>query len=476
MSAPKGDPLEKLLIEIFKMIGGLLKNLFYGIIRLKTAVNIIGFAISFLFIGVGLLFKEEIFSINVPIYIQWLIYGVLLSMPLLYLICLGQVQNKQNKAYDEIFKDIGFIGKDKKYPYLLNRKNDGKKAIYIFKSNIPLTEWKKAKDRLETGLDCSIRQIEEGKNKKIVELITVSSDYKITNMLLWEDKYIANKDGVICIGESDLYNVNFDLNRTAHVLAAGETGSGKSVVLRTMLWQMINKGCKLYMIDFKGGVEFGKRYEQFGEVITERNRALEVLNMLVIENTERFKLIRELETKNLKELNQKTSLNLCRIGIFIDEIGEMLDKKGVSKENKIVMEQLEGALSTLARLGRAAGINLFLGVQRPDANVLTGQIKNNIPVRISGRFADKSASEIVLGNSDACDLPDIKGRFLYKVGNETIEFQAFYFDDDKMLHDIDIEQGSMLVEKDIYKSKKEIPLTRESPKNKNTDINLDLDF
>ena len=90
-------------------------------------------------------------------------------------------------------------------------------------------------------------------------------------------------------------------------------------------------------------------------------------------------------------------------------------------------------------------------MQRPDAQVLTGQIKNNIPVRISGRFADKAASEIVLGNTDAVDLPDIKGRFLYKVGNETLHFQAFYFDDETMLHDVFTEQGDMLLEAPSYR-------------------------
>ena len=129
----------------------------------------------------------------------------------------------------------------------------------------------------------------------------------------------------------------------------------------------------------------------------------------------------------------------------------MLDKKGVAKEEREIYEKIEGRLSTLARLSRATGINLFMGVQRPDANVLTGQIKNNIPVRISGRFADKTASEIVLGNTDAVNLPDIKGRFLYKVGNETIEFQSFYFDDETMLHEVCVDQGEMLTEAPVYK-------------------------
>ena len=235
------------------------------------------------------------------------------------------------------------------------------------------------------------------------------------------------------------------------------------------------------MIDFKGGVEFGKVYEKYGEVITDRKRALTILSNLVKENEARLKLFRELEVKNLKEYNTKTGNDLARIGVFIDEIAEMLDKKGVSKEDKPIFEQLEAYLSTLARLSRATGINLFLGVQRPDANVLTGQIKNNVPVRISGRFADKTASEIVLGNTAACNLPDVKGRFLYKVGNETIEFQSFYFDDEKDLQDIELNYGKMLVMKESKGKKVEEEFDDFSYPDESEDFfentnNIDLDF
>ena len=183
------------------------------------------------------------------------------------------------------------------------------------------------------------------------------------------------------------------------------------------------------------------------------------LELLVRENEYRLHIFRDLEVKNLDEYNKKTKQNLCRIGVFTDELAEMLDKKGVAKEEREIYEKIEGRLSTLARLSRATGINLFMGVQRPDANVLTGQIKNNIPVRISGRFADKTASEIVLGNTDAVNLPDIKGRFLYKVGNETIEFQSFYFDDETMLREVCVDQGEMLTEAPVYKAPVQKPGT-----------------
>ena len=213
---------------------------------------------------------------------------------------------------------------------------------------------------------------------------------------------------------------------------------------------LFRSGSRVYMLDFKGGVEFGIDYERYGEVVTERTRALEIFTVLEEENTKRLALFRQMRVKNIVEYNRKTGQNLCRIGVFCDELAEMMDKKGAAKELKEQMEKIEGKISTLARLSRATGINLILGMQRPDANVLTGQIKNNIPVRISGRFADKTASEIVLGSTDACNIPDIKGRFIYKMGNEMQQFQAYYFDDETMLKDVEVEVGDMLADTPVF--------------------------
>lgn len=449
--------LEEVVGSLLRFVGRIIAAFFRGMLRgirkLSKWQVWIGLGITILISFLAYHFKPKIWCIDAPVYIKWALYMGLLLLPVIYLLILGGPQGK-SQDYEQMFRDIGFVGKDGKTPEYCGDKADGKKTILSFRSNIPLADWKSARARLETALDCNILKLEYAKSKKVVQLTTLPSDYEIPKNISWSDSFCSIQSGVLTIGQSALGPISFDLNRVPHVLAAGETGSGKSVILRCMLWQMIQQGSKVFMIDFKGGVEFGKQYEKFGEVITERERALEILEMLVQENDYRLKIFRDLEVKNLSEYNRKTGQNLCRIGVFTDEIAEMLDKKGVSKENRQIYEALEGKLSTLARLSRATGINLFLGVQRPDANVLTGQIKNNIPVRISGRFADKAASEIVLGNTDAVELPDIKGRFLYKVGNETIEFQAYFFDDETMLHDVDVEVGSMLLEAPSYKPDK----------------------
>ena len=479
----RNDPVEEIVSGILKAFITAMKHTFQGIGKLTRPGPIIGFFVSLLVAFIArkmqlrILGIEQLFGEPLPIYVRYVLYWLALLVPIFYLMILSQVSDRKADEFKIIFAEIGFIGRDKKYPHLVNKRKDDKKEVLTFKSNIPLGEWRKAKERIETGMDCSIRLIRGGNNKKMVEIVTVPSDYKIPEVIRWNDAFIDNGDGVICLGDSDLNRIKFDLNRTPHVLAAGETGSGKSVLMRMMLWQMINKGCKLYMFDFKGGVEFGKKYEKYGEVIMDREKALIVFRKLVDENASRLSLFREMEVKNLKEYNQKTGSNLCRIGVFIDEIAEMLDKKGVSKEDKVIFEQLEGALSTLARLSRATGINMFLGVQRPDAKVLTGQIKNNIPVRISGRFADKAASEIVLGNTAAVNLPDIKGRFLYKVGNETVEFQSFWFDDDVDLKDVDVEFGDMLTETIQQKPAKvqKVPVSDPEVKKEILEFHFDFD-
>lgn len=450
------DLVGNILQLLIMFTGGMLKGIWRGLRKLNTLKRISIFLLTFIIPAVVWLGWPYLHGKmgGCPEWLTIFLYYLLLSFPLLVLLTAGMAEGKDN--YEAMFAEIAFKGKDGKYPVFVSKNKDGKKMILTFRSTIPLAEWKGARDRLETALDCNILKMENGRTKRLVQLTTLPSDYRIPSMIEWSEEYLVHKNGVLTVGLSALDSVQFDLNRVPHVLVAGETGSGKSVILRCLLWQMILQGARVYMIDFKGGVEFGKQYERYGEVITDRQRALEVLGFLVVENEYRLRIFRDLEVKNLNEYNRRTGQNLCRIGVFTDELAEMLDKKGVPKEDKVIYEQIEGKLSTLARLSRATGINLFVGVQRPDANVLTGQIKNNIPVRISGRFADKTASEIVLGNTDAVNLPDIKGRFLYKAGNETIEFQSFYFDDERMLRDVNVCQGEMLTEAPVYSPELEI--------------------
>ncbi len=427
--------MSKIDKELEDFIGSIFFRLFmcfkFGIKKIKDVLPL--FLITFIFPIVSVRIKETILMLTDNEITNYIIWFLLLTIPVIFIYCLGAMSLEKMNKYIKYFKTISFSGRDGKFPILVSEKKDGNKNIYRFKSNIALSEWKKEKEKIETALNFSILSIKVTKNKKVVELITVSSGVVMPTMLKWSDEFLHEQESVMKVGENQLGVVSYDINKTPHTLTAGTTGSGKSVVLRLLLRQMYLRGAEIYMFDFKGGVEFSLDYEEFGEVVIERERALEVLTLLVKENSERLSLFRNARVKNLKEYNDKKGTDFKRIGVFCDEIAEMLDKTGITKEEKKLVEEIEGKLSTLARLSRATGINLFLGTQRPDAKIITGQIKNNVDVRICGRFTDSSASEIVLGNGDATLLPDVRGRFVYRNGNKTVQVQAYYFDDDTML-------------------------------------------
>lgn len=440
--------MENFLGDFFSILFGIVKSLVLNCIKgikcLNKRITMVMFLFTLYLSALIYILRDKYVLLPFTPVVNKVIFIALFFLPIFYLFILGCFTGNSAGEYDEKFATIRFKSRDGKYPQFCGAKTEGKKQHLTFKSTIPISEWKKNKEYLESAFDCNILKIKSSSSKNLIILTTVPSDCIIPEFIAWRDAFRSDKDGVITIGISALSTISFDLNKNPHILIAGETGSGKSVILRCCLWQMALQGAQVIMIDFKGGVEFGKQYRQFGEVITKRERAVEVLELLTRENEARLELFNEMDVKNIQEYNRSSGDKLCRIGVFCDEIAEMLDKKGVSKNDRIIYEKLEAHLSTLARLSRATGINLFLGTQRPDANIITGQIKTNIPLRVSGRFADKAASEIVLGATDATDLPDIKGRFMFKQGADITEFQSYYFDDNTALRSLNINTGKIL--------------------------------
>ena len=135
---------------------------------------------------------------------------------------------------------------------------------------------------------------------------------------------------------------------------------------------------------------------------------------------------------SLDAFNRLRSENpLHRIVVVIDELAELTDTTGMSKPQKEMSTTIIGKLSMIARLGRAFGINLIISTQRPDANILPGQIKNNLAGgRVCGK-ADNVLSQIILDNTDAATLipKDSQGLFLDEFG--TI-FRGYLFDNSKI--------------------------------------------
>ena len=358
---------------------------------------------------------------------------------ILPLVLLAGFAGSAPKSWDEKFEEIGFKNRKGNYPQLIKRKKvkTGKGPVeeLVFDSpGIPLSRWVSDMEEMETvfdGIIVEVTRFEESRRRVLLKMVSGRS---IPNMVNWDDKYIPQDDFVLMAGIGLVEDVYFDFNEFPHALIAGQTGSGKSVVLRCLAWQCVKKGAKLYAVDFKGGVEF-QSWEEAGvaDVVYDEEAAMLVMNHLQQEMRERLDLFRKEHVKKISEYNAKhPEAPLCRIVLICDEVAEMLDMEGLSKEDKKEKEALSQAMASLARLSRAAGINMLLGMQRPDAKVLKGQIKNNTPIRISGKFSDAVASDIVLGNAGATELQG-KGRMMFSIGAGNKEFQGFWFDDKRDL-------------------------------------------
>lgn len=367
--------------------------------------------------------KFEINSIYIFIYVL----EIIVWCGIIYI--LDKYFRLKNKHQKEFKKMRGFKNEQGEYPYVISQKRN--KSNYkildeIFYTNgIPPKEWKEKKENLEERFNKVIlndfEEIDGNKSKILVQ--TILPKYKVPKVIEWKDNFISPKNSVLVLGENLLGKITVDINKTPHILNGGTTGSGKSVLTESFIYQCYKKGYIIYIADLKM-IDFmqWKGLENVN-VITDIESVKTMLTKITDELVNRQILFERNKVRNIDEYNSKyaDSKPLKRIVFVCDEIAEIFNG-----ENKTTKD-IEWYLSRIARLGRAFGITLILSTQRPDCKVLEGQIKSNLDVRICGR-ADRTLSEIILGkgNTDADALIPKEEQGLFLTNSNKI-FRGYLF-------------------------------------------------
>jgi S-DNA-T family DNA segregation ATPase FtsK/SpoIIIE len=240
-----------------------------------------------------------------------------------------------------------------------------------------------------------------------------------------------------------------DLSRMPHLLIAGTTGSGKSVCINSIIVSVLMTKrpdeVKLILIDPKmvEMTAFNTVPHLMCPIVTETQMAVQILEWATVKMDERYALLAEARVKHISEYNKlgaeeiiarfdptseeeeaKIPKKLPYIVIVIDELADLM--MTASKE-------IEAYIVRLAQKSRAVGIHIVLATQRPQATVVTGLIKSNMPCRIGFRVAARMDSRIILDQNGAETLLGEGDMLFLKPGtSDLIRAQGTFLDENEI--------------------------------------------
>ncbi|MBC8471513.1 MAG: DNA translocase FtsK 4TM domain-containing protein [Planctomycetes bacterium] len=237
-----------------------------------------------------------------------------------------------------------------------------------------------------------------------------------------------------------------DLTKMPHLLIAGTTGSGKSVCINSIVIGILltkrPDEVKMILIDPKmvEMTAFNTIPHLMCPIVTETSTAVQILEWATVKMDERYALLAEARVKNIAEFNSLGAEEVIKrfnpsskeeeaiipkklqyIVIVIDELADLM---------MTAAKEIEAYIVRLAQKSRAVGIHIILATQRPQATVVTGLIKSNMPTRVAFRVAARMDSRIILDQNGAETLLGEGDMLFLKPGtSDLIRAQGTFLDE-----------------------------------------------
>jgi S-DNA-T family DNA segregation ATPase FtsK/SpoIIIE len=219
-----------------------------------------------------------------------------------------------------------------------------------------------------------------------------------------------------------------DLPDLPHLLIAGASGSGKSTALHgiiaSLLYRLPPDELQLVMFDAKMvELAFYERLPHLAyPICTDTDEAPKILESLISELQRRLLLMKRAHVLTMARYNTIPNIQrLPYLVVIIDEFADLI----------LSNKSAEKLIVSLAQKGRAAGIHLILATQRPDATVMTPQIKANIPARIALTVSGHYDSQVIIDETGA-ELLNKKGDMIYKSDDGATRLQGVYVSEDEI--------------------------------------------
>lgn len=228
-----------------------------------------------------------------------------------------------------------------------------------------------------------------------------------------------------------------DLKRLPHLLIAGATGSGKSVLVNSIIMSLVYNYdpnfVRFILVDPKM-VElqlYNGLPHLLTPVITEPHVVPKALKWTMFEMERRYRLLSELRTRDIDRYNEKIENfddeyeKLPYIVIIMDELADLM---------MIASKEIEGFITRIAQKARAVGIHLVLATQRPSVDIITGIIKANFPARVAFQVPQKTDSRTIIDQNGAEKLLG-RGDMLYQspMSSFPVRIQGAFISEDEVM-------------------------------------------
>ncbi len=313
----------------------------------------------------------------------------------------------------------------KKYPKLKRKYDKGNYTTYLYSLPLGLSE---------SDIEGILPALQDGLNKEVeMELdgllkLSVYST-KLTN---WNYDTSLLRPGTweVPIGMSHQGILYHDFDKYPHFIIGGVTRFGKTVLLKGMFNTLLLNNpddVEFYILDLKGGLEFYKYsgIPQVKRVACDIYESAEILNELSEEIKQQEALLRKHGYSNIVDSPIKK-----RKFIIVDE-GSELAPEFVTKDKKKYAEFCQSVLSEISRISGGLGMRLIYCTQYPSKQSIHMSIKSNVVAKVSFIAANQYASQTILNDTSAMDLPPIPGRAIYLIEKKRT-VQVPYIDDKMM--------------------------------------------
>lgn len=377
------------------------------VIYLLFVILIIGYA--FLMIAASLLhfsfFLLSLFGFKVPEYLNW----------------------KEKEKFRKAMKESGVLNDKGQVPNIISKRTDGDLSIVTLNTfGLSSKEIGLKLHKTEAILGKKIIDVTPNPFNYSQSIVKIEESTLSKHVKFWDYQKLAKNRLDYVVGKSATGVVVENISQAPNMAIFGATGGGKSNFFNSLICQQLlsTHYLQFYLFDFKNGIEFGDYKDlAFCKLITEHRYAVDYLEKISYEMDRRYKNMKGRRILDFK-FHKKDTILIC-----IDEASVLLN----SSNNKGLSSRCSELIAHIGKLGRACGIHIIIGTQKPAQCHIPTELTTNLNQRMVFRLNDRADVVNALGKGSVDELGSTPGLGVFRKGADKVQVQTLRITDSDIL-------------------------------------------